>query len=135
MKNLNMFNMSKYSNLLLILCAITWSPVKAESAVATEKKPQPQTMENCQAMHQQKQQMLDDRKVENTELTGLLANMNSAPDDKKVGLMAAVITRMVEQRVAMDARKAKLEEMLMQHMQMGSQIMPKEPVSTESGTK
>ena len=42
-----------------------------------------------------------------------------------MGLMAAVITHMVEQRIAMDARKAKMEEEMMkhmmQHMQMGKE--------------
>jgi hypothetical protein len=137
MKNLIKTDMLNYSSLILLVCAIIWSPVKAESAVPAEKKAttEPKTMQNCQAMHMQKQQMLEDMKVQDAELTGLLAQMNSAPDDKKVGLMAAVVTRMVEQRIAMDARKAKLEEMMMQHMQMGTEATSQDPVSKEMGKK
>jgi hypothetical protein len=58
--------------------------------------------------------------------------MNSAPMDKKMNLMAAVITRMVDQRITMDARKAKMEEEMMQHMmqhmQMGKESMSQCPM-------
>jgi hypothetical protein len=52
-----------------------------------------------------------------------VAEMNRAPHDKKIGLMAAVLTHMAEQRIAMDARKAKMDEEMMQHMQMGKDSM------------
>ena len=46
--------------------------------------------------------------------------------------MAAVITRMVEQRIAMDARMAKMQEEMMQHMmqhmQMGKESMSQCPM-------
>ena len=46
--------------------------------------------------------------------------------------MAAVVTHMVEQRIAMDARKAKMEEEMMkhmmQHMQLGKESMAKCPM-------
>ena len=49
-----------------------------------------------------------------------------------MGLMAAVITHMVEQRIAMDARKAKMEEEMMkhmmEHMQMGKESMSQCPM-------
>ena len=38
--------------------------------------------------------------------------MNRAPEDQKTGLMAAVLTHMVEQRIAMDARKAQMDEVV-----------------------
>ena len=72
--------------------------------------------EQCQAMKEEKQKMTEDMKAQDAQLTQQLAEMNGAPDDKKVGLMAAVITRMVEQRIAMDARMAKMEEEMMRHM-------------------
>ena len=49
-----------------------------------------------------------------------------------VDLMAAVLTHMVEQRITMDARKAKMEEEMMkhmmQHMQMGKESMSQCPM-------
>ncbi len=130
-----------YSSLIFAICAIALSPVKAESAVPAEKKAaivpkaEPQALEHCQAMQAHKQKMLDDMKAQDDELTGLLAKMNSAPDDKKVGLMAAVVTRMVEQRIAMDERKAKMEGMMMRHMEMGNDAMQQQPVSKEGDKK
>lgn len=65
--------------------------------------------------------MMEDMKAQDAELT----EMNSAPEDKKMSLMAAVITHMVEQRIAMDARMEKMQEErmkhMMEHMQMGKE--------------
>ena len=94
-------------------------------------------MEHCQKMKQQKQDMKADVKAEDAQLTEQLANMNRAPDDQKTGLMAAVLTHMVEQRIAMDARKAQMEEAMMhhmmEHMQKGQKSMSECPMM--EGTK
>src|SRR5450756_2565220 len=82
---------------------------------------------------------MDDMKVQDAQLTEQLADMNRAPEDKKMGLMAAVITHMVEQRIAMDARKAKMEEEMMkhmmQHMQMGKESMSQCPMMKDMDDK
>ncbi len=85
-------------------------------------------MERCQEMKEQKQKMMEDMKAQDAQLTERLTEMNRAPEDKKMGLMAAVLTLMVEQRITMDARKAKMEEEMMKHMMQHMQ-MAKEPVS------
>ena len=89
-------------------------------------------MEQCQEMKEQKTKMKADMKAHDTQLTEQLAAMNRAPEDKKTDLMAAVITGMVEQRITMDARKAKMEEKMMQHMmqhmEMGKESMAKCPM-------
>jgi hypothetical protein len=76
--------------------------------------------------------MMADMKAQDAELTAQVAKMNSAPQDQKLDLIAAVVTRMVEQRIAMDERKAKMhDEMMqhmMQHMQMGKESMTKCPM-------
>lgn len=96
-------------------------------------------MEQCQEMKERKQKMKEDMKAQDAELTKQIAKMNHAPKDKKMDLMAAVITRMVEQRIAMDARKAKMEEEMMQHMmqhmQMGKESMSKCPMMKEMDEK
>ena len=89
-------------------------------------------MERCEAMKEQKQKMKEDMKAHDAQLTEHVARMNSAPQDKKTDLLAAVVTHMVEQRIAMDARKSKMEEEMMkhmmQHMQMGKESMAKCPM-------
>jgi hypothetical protein len=84
-------------------------------------------MEGCREMMKQKQNMKEDMKAQDAILTEQLARMNSAPEGKKIDLMAAVITHMVEQRIAMDARHALMEEEkmkhMMEHMQMGGESM------------
>jgi hypothetical protein len=89
-------------------------------------------MDRCEEMKQQKQNMKDDMKAQYAQLTEQLANMNRAPEDQKTDLMAAVLTHMVEQRSAMDARKAQMEEAMMQHMmqhmQMGKESMSQCPM-------
>ena len=89
-------------------------------------------MERCQKMKQEKQQMMADMKAQDDQLMEQIAKMNRAPHDKKIGLMADVLTHMAEQRIAMDARKAKMDEEMMQHMmqhmQMGKDSMSQCPM-------
>ncbi|WP_304819742.1 hypothetical protein [Candidatus Binatus sp.] len=96
-------------------------------------------MERCQEMKEQKQKMQEDIKAQDAQLTEELTEMNRAPEDKKVGLMAAVVTHMGEQRIAMDARRAEMEEKMMQHMmqhmQMGKESMPQCPMMKGMGEK
>jgi len=49
-------------------------------------------MEHCQEMKQQKQKMMADMKAQDDQLMEQVAEMNRAPHDKKIGLMAAVLT-------------------------------------------
>ena len=89
-------------------------------------------MARCQEMMKQKQKMMDDMKAQDSELTEQVAKMNSAPKDKKMRLMAAVITSMVEQRTAMHARMEKMQadmmQHMMEHMQMGKDSMVQCPM-------
>ena len=122
------------SSLALALALAIWSPVHAQSPEPTEGKTMTAAtmMERCQKMKQQKQDMKDDIKAQDAQLTEQLANMNRAPEGQKTGLMAAVLTHMVEHRIAMDARKAQMEEAMMQHMmqhmQMGKESMSQCPM-------
>lgn len=85
--------------------------------------------EQCQEMKEQKQKMKEDVKAQDADLIEQLAEMNRAPKDKKVEQMAVLLTHIVEQRIVMDARKAKMEEEMMkhmmQHMQMGKESLAK----------
>ena len=122
------------SSLVLALALAIWSPIQAQSAEPAQMKnmTEAKMMERCQEMKEQKQKMKEDMEAQNAQLTEQLAKMNSAPEDQKMDLMAAVLTLMVEQRIAMDARKAKMEEEMMQHMmqhmQMGKESMSQCPM-------
>ena len=134
MKKQTHTNLIIRSSLALALALAIWSPVHARSAEPAEGKmmTEAKMMERCQAMKEQKEKMMADMKAQDAELTEQLTKMNSAPEDKKMGLMAAVLTHMVEQRITMDARKAKMEEAMMQHMmqhmQMGKESMAQCPM-------
>jgi mannose-6-phosphate isomerase-like protein (cupin superfamily) len=129
MKNQTNTNLVIRSSLALALALAIWFPVQARAAEPAEgtNMTEAKMMERCQEMKEQKQKMMEDMKAQDVQLTEQLTKMNRAPENKKMGLMAAVITHMVEQRITMDARKAKMEEEMMQHMmqhmQMGKESM------------
>lgn len=140
MKKQTHMNILIRSILALALALAIWSPVQSQSAEPAEGKmmTEAKMMEQCQEMKEQKQKMKEDMKAQDAELTKQIAKMNHAPKDKKMDLMAAVITNMVEQRIAMDARKAKMQEEMMQHMmqhmQMGKESMSKCPMMDEKSS-
>lgn len=129
------------SSLTLALALAIWSPVQAQnSAIATAVAPAsvaaPPAAKNaadakmfaqCEDIMAQKQKMADDAKTQGIELSALVTKMNSAAAGKKVDEIAAVVTRMVEQRFANDAQKAKMDEEMKQHMtahmKMGKESM------------
>ena len=134
MKNQTHTNFIIRSSLALALALAIWVPVQARSAEPAEGKmmTEAKMMERCQAMKEQKEKMMADMKAQDAELTVQVAKMNSAPENKKLDLMAAVVTQMVEQRTAMNVRKAKMDEEMMkhmmQHMQMGKESMSQCPM-------
>jgi len=52
--------------------------------------------------------MMSKRKEQEAELDRLVADMNSAPSDKKVDAIAAVVTKLVEQHKVMHERMQKM---------------------------
>src|ERR1039458_6273497 len=134
MKHQMKTNLAIRSSIALGLALTVWSPVYAQSPQPAERKAMTEStmMERCQEMKEQKQKMKEDMKAQDAQLTEQLADMNRAPKDKKVGLMAAAFTGMVQQRITMDARKAKMEDEMMQHMmqhmQMGKESMAQCPM-------
>lgn len=116
--------------LTLSLCSPT--PARGAEPAASMTLTPSAMGERCEKMKEQKQQMRADMKVHDAKLTKQLVEMNSAPASRKVDLMAALLTHMVEQRIAMDARKATMEDEMMQHMmqhvQMGKDGMAQCPM-------
>ena len=134
MKNQTNTKLIVRSSLALALALAVWSPAQAQSAEPAKagNMTKAKMMEHCQEMKEQKQKLKEDGKAQDDRLTGQLSEMNRAPEDKKMGLMATVLTNMVEQRITMDARKAKMEEAMMkhmmEHMQMGKESMSQCPM-------
>lgn len=118
----------------LVLALVLQSTVLAEMATPSEGKTkmESQMTARCQEMKDKKQKMNEDIKAQDAVLAEQLAKMNSAPQDKKMGEMAAVVNIMAEQRIAMDARKAVMEEAMMkhmmEHMQKGKESMSRCPM-------
>jgi uncharacterized protein HemX len=118
----------------LALALATWSPAQAQSTKPAHEKTMTKSnmMAHCQEMEEQKEKMMTERKAQDTELGKQISEMNSAPDDKKLGLLAAVVTRLVEQRSATDAQMETMHAGMMKHMmermQMGKESMPHGPM-------
>lgn len=90
----------------------------------------------CEAMKEQKQKMKEEGDAQAAALTAIVAKMNAASRETKPGLTAEVVTLMVQQKLAMDAKKAKMEEEMMKHMmkhmQLGKESMAKCPMMKKS---
>ncbi len=132
MNNRRNTNSVLHPSLALVLALAIWIPAHAQSPKPAAKMTEATMMEHCQEMKEQKQKLKDDGDAQNAQITAQLSEMNSAPKDKKMNLMAAVVTHAVEQRIAMDARKAKMEDEMMmhmmEHMQMGKDSMSQCPM-------
>lgn len=122
------------SSLALIAALAVSSPVQAGPAAPAGgmQMTEAQMKDQCKDMMEQKKKLAADVKSQDAELTDLVAKMNRAPGDKQMTFMATVITRMVEQQVAMNQRKAKMDDAMMAHMmahmQMGKDSMAQCPM-------
>ncbi len=125
MKYLKSLNLVAHSTLALALIVGFSSPNQAQSPKTQDAKlaaDEPMT-EQCEALKDAKTKMVADMRAENLELTTQISKMNGASQDKKLDLLAAIVTRAVEQRTAMAPRMEKMEsdmlKHLMQHMLRG----------------
>ena len=122
------------SSIIIALALTIWSPVKAQPAQPIDGKmmTEGKMMERCQEMKEKKEKMMADTKAQDAELAAQVAKMNSAPDNLKLDLMAALVTHMAEQRTTRDERKAKMDgemmQHMMQHMQMGADSVSQCPM-------
>lgn len=116
--------------LAIALALAIWSPVQLQSAShkGHEMKTDSTMMEKCEEMRKEKQQMQAKVKAQDAELTAAVATMNSARQDRKVELLADIVTQLVKQRTAMHDQKAEMQEKMMKHM-MGHMEMGKESMA------
>jgi len=72
--------------------------------------------EHCDTMMKEKKAMAAEMKADDAALASQVSAMNNAPDAEKLALLAAVVTKLSDQRVAMHASHAKMEAGMMAHM-------------------
>ena len=72
-------------------------------------------------------EMMAEMKAQDAELTAQIARMNSATREAKLDMMAEILTKMVDQRTAMNARMEQMHGEMMKHMQMGMGSKPHHP--------
>ena len=99
------------------------------TAISAEDTAQPQTTDQKQEQNSNsvgmRGKMMSNWKDQDAEIDKLIAEMNSAPADKKLDAVAAVVTKLVEQRKAMHEHMQKMmsanekEAMGMCRMMMG----------------
>jgi hypothetical protein len=75
-------------------------------------------MPRSEAMPEQRAKIMADMKDQDAQLAGQIAEMNRAPKEKKLDLMAAIVTRMAAQRTAMNARMETMHEAMVKNTQM-----------------
>ena len=127
MKKQTHTNLLIRSSLALALALAIWLP--AQSPAAEPENAKPMTEEKmkgcCGAIKTQMGKMKADVKAQDDALTEQVAKMNGAPDNKKLAAMAAVITRMAEDRIVMDAKMdilhMAMRQHIMQHMSMSKE--------------
>lgn len=130
----NNTNLLIRSGLTVVMALVLWLPVQvwSEEPAKEANTMQAAGMENCKAMMEKKREMMTDMKAQDAEFTEQVAQMNSAPEEKKLELIAALITKMVEQQAKMNARRAQMQDEMMQHMtehmQMGKGPMAQCPM-------
>jgi len=72
--------------------------------------------------------MMAGLKVQDAQLAEQISAMNGAPTDKKVDLMAAIVTQMAAQRTAMNVRMETMHETMVKNTQMEQENRPFDPV-------
>lgn len=141
-KNMNTPSHAKLavrSSVIFALVLAVWSPIPMQSAEppAGKAMTEGKMMERCQAMKEQREKMMAETKAQDAELAAQVVAMNSAPENRKVVLLAAIVTRMVENTTAsharMSAMQAEMMPHMMEHMSPGAESMAACPMMKGMG--
>ncbi len=79
------------------------------------------------------QEMMLRMKAQGAEMAKLVDNMNRAPKDQKVNLLAEIVTRMVQQHTAMTAHMEKMMQKRMHHHDEGASMPPSSTMTASPG--
>jgi hypothetical protein len=113
-------NLAIRSGLALAMTLALGAPGMAQSTDHSK-------MDHSKLKSDHMKEMMAEMKAQDAELTAQIARMNSATREAKLDLMAEILTKMVDQRTAMNARMEKMHGEMMKHMQMGMGSMPHHP--------
>lgn len=116
---------SRFLPLLALAAAVAVTvPGVIRAADTTEGKTAKhgKMMADCESMMAEKKAMMSAMKTADAALASQVSAMNNAPAGQKSELMASILTALVEQRVAMNAKASEMSEKMMSHMMghMGS---------------
>jgi hypothetical protein len=103
---------------LMALSSPLFAQAMPMASPARPMKPMPGTS-GMGKMGDMMQKMQADTKAMDDELDGLVATMNLANGSDKMDAMAAVITKMAQQRKIMDQKMAAMQKSMMQGMMGG----------------
>lgn len=81
-------------------------------------------MHHSKMMMDQCKGMMEEMKAQDTELKAQIAKMNAAPKDEKLDMLAAIVTRMFDQRVAMNEKMGHMHMEMAKQMEMGTMAPP-----------
>ena len=119
---------TKHLLVTLIAATLPLSAIFAEDSGKTETTDQKQSSDMMEMKDMGKGPMMSNWKEQDAELDKLVAEMNSAPADKKLDAVAALLMKLVEQRKAMHEQMQKMmsanekETMGMCRMMMGMKM-------------
>jgi len=85
-----------------------------------------------ESMMEGHQAMMAEIKKQNDALATQVAEMNKAPQDKKLDLLSAIVTRMIEQRISMDELMAKMNREMMRSLAADEETMSAEATTMET---
>jgi hypothetical protein len=118
-------NLAVHSGLALVMALALGAPGMAQST--DHSKMEHSQMDHSKMKSDHMKEMMAEMKAQDAELTLLVARMNSAEREAKVELMAQILTKMVDQRTAMNVRMEQMHGEMMKHMQMGMGSKPHHP--------
>jgi flagellar biosynthesis protein FliP len=131
-------NLVSRSGLALAMTLAVWTPAQSQSpepAKAKKMAMEGKAMDHAKMMQEHCKAMMAEMKTQDAELTAQVARMNSASKESKLDLMAEIITKMTEQRTAMNAHMGKMHMEMMKHMEMCMGPMSHHPVMKDKNKK
>ena len=101
------------------MVAALWLPAQFRSAKTTDGK----MMTGSEAMQEQRAKVMAVINAQDSQLAGKIYEMNNAAADKKLDLMAAIVTQMAAQRTDMNARMETMHKAMVKNIQMDQENM------------
>ena len=119
------------------LAVMAPGPIRAADTTEGKTAKPGKMMADCKSMMTEKKAMMSAMQTADAALTSQVTAMNNAPAAQKTELMAGVLTALVEQRVAMNAKAGAMSDKMMSHMmghmEAGGGSMADCPMMKEGG--